>query len=132
MRGKMQLNQVTVPSRDVPRAMGFYKTLGFRQIVDAAPRYARFVCPGGDATLSLHHDPEPPSGAQIVIYFECDDLDATVDALKSKGVRFDSDPVDQRWLWREAYLRDPDGNRICLYYAGRNRLDPPWRIADDG
>ncbi len=40
----------------------------------------------------------------------------------------DADPVDQRWLWREAYLSDPDGNTICLYHAGENRLHPPWRI----
>ncbi len=41
----------------------------------------------------------------------------------------DVDPIDQRRLWREAYLSDPDGNTICLYHAGKNRLHPPWRIA---
>jgi len=24
-------------------------------------------------------------------------------------------------LWREAYLKDPDGNIICLFSAGQNR-----------
>ncbi len=62
------------------------------------------------------------------VYFECDDLDDRVVRLKSAGVRFDNDPVDQRWLWREAWLRDPDGNRLCLYFAGRNRIDPPWKV----
>ena len=40
-----------------------------------------------------------------------------------------SGPTDQSWLWREAYLKDPDGNLICLYHAGANRRFPPWRIA---
>jgi hydroxymethylpyrimidine/phosphomethylpyrimidine kinase len=36
--------------------------------------------------------------------------------------------MDQRWLWREAYLRDPAGNVLCIYHAGTNRRFPPWRI----
>ena len=64
----------------------------------------------------------------MVVYFECDDLDATVQKLKQAGIEFDSDPQDQPWLWREAYLHDPDSNVICLYYAGENRLNPPWRL----
>jgi len=44
------------------------------------------------------------------------------------GVTFESGPCDQPWLWREARLRDPDGNAICLYWAGPNRRFPPWRL----
>ena len=62
------------------------------------------------------------------VYFEDDDLDATVGRLKAAGLAFDSDPVDQRWLWREAWLRDPSGNRVCLYRAGEARRFPPWRV----
>ena len=51
-----------------------------------------------------------------------------VERLKAAGIVFDSDPVDQRWLWREAWLHDPDGHRLCLYFAGENRVDPPWRL----
>ncbi|MFN7929267.1 MAG: VOC family protein [Blastocatellia bacterium] len=63
-----------------------------------------------------------------MIYFECERLDDVVAQLKQQGIAFDADPQDQSWLWREAYLRDPDGNVICLYWAGENRLNPPWRI----
>jgi hydroxymethylpyrimidine/phosphomethylpyrimidine kinase len=62
------------------------------------------------------------------VYFGCDDLDARVAALKEKGVAFDSGPEDQSWLWREAWLRDPAGNRLCLFFAGENRRFPPWRV----
>ena len=50
----MNLNQVTIPSLDVAKSVEFYKTLGLQLIVDAAPRYVRFLCPDGDATFSFH------------------------------------------------------------------------------
>jgi catechol 2,3-dioxygenase-like lactoylglutathione lyase family enzyme len=123
----MNLNQVTLDVADIPRARTFYQRLGLELIV-SADHYARFLCPGG-ATLSVHlADQVEPRGAAI--YFECDDLDTRVADLKAVGIIFDSDPVDQRWLWREAWLSDPDGNRLCLYFAGTNRVDPPWRLTN--
>jgi len=124
----MMLNQVTVPSTDVKRSVEFYKRLGLVQIVEDLPKYARFVCPDGDATFSVHHVDEVAVGQKPVIYFECANLDDTVEDLERKGVAFDLGPLDQPWLWREAHLRDPDGNPICLYFAGENRLNPPWRL----
>ena len=124
----MNLNQVTVPSTNVARAVVFYKRLGLIQIVESLPKYARFVCPDGETTFSIHVADQMPTVPGIVVYFECDDLDERVVQLKQAGLSFESDPVDQSWLWREAYLRDPDGNLICLYYAGENRLNPPWRM----
>jgi catechol 2,3-dioxygenase-like lactoylglutathione lyase family enzyme len=124
----MRLNQVTIPSMDVARSVEFYKTLGLIQIVESLPKYARFVCPDGDATFSIHRVDYVVTGEKPVVYFECDDLDQTVAELEQRGLKFDSEPVDQSWLWREAYLRDPDGNLICLYFAGKNRLNPPWRL----
>ena len=55
--------------------------------------------------------------------------DQMVAQLQANGVQFSRLPADQPWLWREAYLQDPDGNPLCLYFAGENRLNPPWRIA---
>lgn len=124
----MNLNQVTIASTDVARAVAFYQQLGLIQIVDALPRYVRFVCPDGNATFSIHLAEKALPNSSTVIYFECEKLDDVVAKLKQQGITFDSDPQDQSWLWREAYLRDPDGNVICLFYAGENRLNPPWRI----
>ena len=124
----MELNQVTVPSTDVAKAVEFYKQLGLMPIVLSLPKYARFVCPDGNATFSIHHHEALGTGDKHVVYFECEHLDGAVEDLKRKGISFDSEPQDQPWLWREAYLRDPDGNVICLYYAGKNRLNPPWRL----
>ena len=124
----MNLNQVTIPSRDLEKSVAFYKLLGLKLIVDSIPRYARFECSDGDATFSIHHQDELPSGNGVTIYFECDDLDEQYERLKGEGLVFEHPPIDQDWLWREARLKDPDGNNVILYFAGKNRKNPPWRI----
>jgi catechol 2,3-dioxygenase-like lactoylglutathione lyase family enzyme len=124
----MNLNQITVPSLDLVTSIAFYEQLGLRLIVKALPHYARFECPEGDATFSIHLVDELPAGAGITVYFETERLDQEVARLQGENVTFDLLPTDQPWLWREARLKDPDGNQIILYYAGDNRKNPPWRI----
>lgn len=124
----MNLNQVTVPSRNVERAIEFYEKMGLKLIVKSLPKYARFECPTGNSTFSLHYTNALPEGKGIIVYFECDNLDQTVADLKGQGIKFDLEPTDQSWLWREARLKDLDGNQLILYYAGENRTDPPWKI----
>ena len=123
----MRLNQVTVGAIDLDRSIAFYETLGLRLIVKS-PHYARFELPDGGSTFSLHLATEGPGPHAPVIYFESETLDADVAYLKSRGVAFDTEPTDQSWLWREAHLRDPAGNALILYYAGKNRTHPPWRV----
>jgi hydroxymethylpyrimidine/phosphomethylpyrimidine kinase len=122
----ISLNQVTVGSRDYAASVAFYKALGLRQIVDSPDNgYARFEADNG-ATFSIHEDEKGAGGA--VVYFESRRLDAWVDELVRTGLVFDQMPQDEDWLWREARLRDPHGNVVCLYNAGENRRYPPWRI----
>ena len=123
----MNLNQITVPSLDIPKSIAFYQTLGLKLIVKS-DHYARFECPDGTSTFSVHLTEELPVGHGISVYFECEDLDKEVNHLIQKGIVFDELPKDQTWLWREAYLKDPDGNQLILFFAGENRLNPPWRI----
>jgi catechol 2,3-dioxygenase-like lactoylglutathione lyase family enzyme len=124
----MNLNQVTVYSKDVKKAVKFYQKLGLLLIVDSRPHYARFECPDGNSTFSLHAGGEVFDNSNIVLYFECEDLDEKVLELKQKGIVFEQEPIDRIWLWREAHLRDLDGNKIILFYAGENRKNPPWRV----
>jgi catechol 2,3-dioxygenase-like lactoylglutathione lyase family enzyme len=124
----MNLNQVTLPSADVARGADFYRKLGFTQIVANLPTYVRFECPDGGSTFSLHLADSAIPGPGTIVYFECQDLDRIFAGLVARGVIFESAPTDQPWLWREAYLLDPDGNRLCLYQAGENRRHPPWRL----
>ncbi|MGB5357411.1 MAG: VOC family protein [Eudoraea sp.] len=124
----MNLNQITVPSKDLKKAITFYETLGLKLIVKALPNYARFECPEGDATFSIHFQEKLPLGDGIYVYFECSQIDKDVDRLIKKGLQFNELPTDKSWLWREARLKDPDGNQIILYHAGHNRKNPPWRL----
>jgi len=123
----VNLNRVTLPATNVERSAAFYRTMGFTQIVSNLPSYARFECPAG-ATFSLQQVDVVPPDTGVVVYFECADLNATCRALATRGIRFDQPPADSSWLWREARLRDPDGNVLCLYHAGENRRHPPWRL----
>ena len=124
----MNLNQITLPSIDVEKATAFYKQMGFNLIVEALPRYVRFESTSSDSTFSIHRVDALPKGEGINIYFEDNNLDALVKELQEKGIIFTQEPEDKPWLWREAHLYDPDGNKIIIYNAGENRKNPPWRI----
>ena len=124
----MNLNQVTIYTHKPLETVEFYQKLGLQLIVDSLPRYARLLCPDGDATLSIHIAEETAPNNNIVLYFECEDLDAKVAELEKLGLKFETEIQDQNWLWRETYLKDPNSNKICLFYAGENRQNPPWRV----
>ncbi len=120
------LNQITIAARDYRASVDFYVSLGLAQIVDSpANGYARFEAEGG-ATLSIHNHDDVT--VATTLYLESNRLDAWVAELASAGFAFDQMPQDESWGWREARLRDPAGNTICLYSAGENRRYPAWRI----
>ena len=48
------------------------------------------------------------------IYLQVDNVDEAYRDLKSKGVRFLTEPEDQRWGGRTATIVDPDGNMFIL------------------
>ena len=124
----MDLNQITLPALDIAASVAFYKNMGFVQIVEAA-HYARFESQTGNATFSLHKVNAVPQETGVVVYFETETLDDKVTELKQRGFLFYQDPTDEPWLWREARLKDPSSNIICLYFAGPNRKNPPWRVS---
>jgi hydroxymethylpyrimidine/phosphomethylpyrimidine kinase len=126
-----RLNQVTVTGTNYERSVDFYRRLGLVQIVDSPENgYARFEAAGG-VTFSVQIDPEEKIIATTAIYLECDDLDERVEQLARSGIAFEHGPRNQPWMWREARLRDPDGNIIFFYKAGEHRRFPPWRISEE-
>ncbi|WP_313668973.1 bifunctional hydroxymethylpyrimidine kinase/phosphomethylpyrimidine kinase [Sandarakinorhabdus sp.] len=120
------LNQITVPATDYAASIAFYRQLGLRLIVDSPDNfYARFEA-GNGVTLSIHVGDGQAGG--VTVYLESLRLDAWVAELAAAGLVIDQMPQDEDWLWREARLTDPAGNRICLYAAGEARRFPPWRM----
>lgn len=124
----MRLNHVTLIVSNLENSLRFYQTLGLTPIVLSVPRYARLTLPGGDETLSLEVTGEPRAESRAQLYLECEELDKVYEDLKTRGIQFEQPPTDMDYLWREARLRDPDGHQIRLYFAGENRLNPPWRL----
>ena len=126
---KLTFNHAMVYARDVQRALGFYRDLlGFKLIEDfkfeGKPVYARLRAPGGDGTIALHMaGPDTPMSSDGVrLYFEIRDLDGFCRKLQSKGFYITQMPRMMPWGWRHAYLNDPDGHEISLYWAGENRM----------
>ena len=96
--------------------------------MESLPDYARFEYPDGCSIFSIHRTDSLPKGAGISIYFECFNLNEYISELVKKGIEFDQKPTNQKLLWREARLKDVDGNQLILFYGGENRLNPPCRI----
>lgn len=128
----IRLNQITLVAIDMAASVLFYQNLGLILIVDSAPRYVRFEFPpppdgGAPATLSLHSVEKGwrDADSSALIYFEVDNVD---DFLKDINILPLNPPITQSYLWREADIKDPSGNRIRIYAAGDNRRFPPWRV----
>ena len=124
----MNLNQITIQSLDVDKSVEFYTVLGLSLIVNASPRYVRLECLDGESTFSIHKVDKLPKENGITIYFEVKNLPVTVKALKQKGIIFNTEIMEQPWLWSEINLTDPDGYNIIIYHAGDNRKNPPWKV----
>ena len=58
----------------------------------------------------------------VRLYFEVRELDAFCGSLQRKNFYITQMPRMMPWGWRHAYLNDPDGHEISLYWAGENRM----------
>ena len=126
---KLSFNHAMVYVKDVQRALDFYRDLlGFKTVdefrYEGKPVYARLRAPGGDGTIALHM---AGPGTSLVsdgvrLYFEIRELDDFCRKLQAKHFYITQMPRMMPWGWRHAYLNDPDGHEISLYWAGENRM----------
>ena len=126
---KLTFNHAMVYVKDVQRALEFYDgLLGFKMLdefrYEGKPVYARMRAPGGDGTIALHQAGPGASVASdgVRLYFEIRDLDDFCRKLQAKDFYFTQLPQMMPWGWRHAYINDPDGHEISLYWAGENRM----------
>lgn len=127
--GKLTFNHAMIYVKDVERGLRFYRDMmGFKLIEDfryeGTPVYARLRAPGGDGTLALHQAGPGVSVASdgVRLYFEVADLDGFCRKLQQKGFYITQMPRMMPWGWRHAYLNDPDGHEISIYWAGESRM----------
>ena len=126
-RGGLEFNHAMIYSFDVARAVAFYRNvLGFRMVDEYPGAYARLQSPTGNTTLALHAlDPGQrmdPTREGVRLYFEVKKLVSFCKRLEGQGVQLDEPPKLMPWGWQHAYLRDPDGHQLSLYWAGPKRL----------
>ena len=126
--GRLTFNHAMIYAKDVNRALAFYRDLlGFKLIedfrYDGRPVYARLRAPGGEGTIALHQ--AGPSASLVSegvrLYFEVANLDDFCRKLVQRGFYITKMPRMMEWGWRHAYLNDPDGHEISLYWAGEMR-----------
>ena len=126
---KIAFNHAMIYVRDVARALHFYQDLlGLKSVevfqYDSRPVYARLQSPAG-TTIALHQverGQDLPPFDSIRLYFEVKELDALCKSFQDEGVEISQLPKPMPWGWTHAYLNDPDGHEVSLYWAGAKRL----------
>jgi catechol 2,3-dioxygenase-like lactoylglutathione lyase family enzyme len=125
----LAFNHAMIYSRNVETALAFYRDLlGFELLeeykVPGRSVYARLKPPGSSTTIALHllGAQETLQTGGVRLYFETQDLEQFCAELEAKGAKFSKLPALMPWGWKHAYLDDPDGHEISLYWAGEKRL----------
>ncbi len=108
---------------DQDRALDFYvNVLGLEKRIDEPmspdARWIEVAPAGAETRLVLFTPPgqEDRIGTFSNVVLECDDLEATYEELRGRGVEFTEEPSQQPWgMW--AQFKDVDGNEFGLIQA---------------
>ena len=100
---------IMIPVKDRQKAKEFYLKLGF-QVVAEAPMpegetWIQMGLPNGDTTVSL-------AGFSGIIC-ETTDIENEIKELKTKGI--EAGKIDDTPWGKFAWLKDLDGNSLCLH-----------------
>jgi catechol 2,3-dioxygenase-like lactoylglutathione lyase family enzyme len=131
----LKLANVQVWVHDQDEALAFYTDkLGLEVREDVTVpelgnfRWLSVAAPGQDSAIVLMAVPGPPvfdeatraqilelvsKGAASGLFFETDDVRATYEELKSRGVEFQQEPTEQPY-GIDAGFRDPSGNHARM------------------
>jgi catechol 2,3-dioxygenase-like lactoylglutathione lyase family enzyme len=118
---------VGIPVRDQDVAVKFYtEALGMKVMTDQPftpqQRWIELKFPGADTGVALFtpEGHEKRIGDFQSISFWCDDVFATADAMKKKGVVFSKEPTTEEW-GSVAVFKDADGNQFVLSSRGKQK-----------
>lgn len=100
---------IMLPVQDPQKAKEFYGKLGFQLLVEApmpeGGMWVQMGLPGSETSVSL--------ASFHGIICETDNIEKEVAALEAKGI--DVGKIDDTPWGRFAWLKDPDGNGLCLH-----------------
>jgi len=123
----MRMRFASLSVSDEDRALDFYvNKLGFQLLrdhpTDFGSRFLMFEPSGGGTKLVVSKPipgrPEQHVGGFSNIAWEVDDVEATYEALRARGVEFTQEPTRRFWGGFEAIFVDPDGNAFLLQQGG--------------
>jgi predicted enzyme related to lactoylglutathione lyase len=101
-----KIQHITFPVSDMKKAVSFYENvLGLKKTGEWS-NYAVFDVGGVELAFGLNE--------KFQMFLRVDDVDEAYKNLKTKGVKFLTEPKDQFWGGRTAKLVDPDGNVFIL------------------
>ena len=127
------LAHVCFTVKDLPTAEAFYvRTLGFTHAFDFADKDGRkfgtYLHISGRTFLELFagtvSTPAPGQSFRHIC-LEVDDIERTVADLRAQGVRTDDPRLGADGSY-QAWLEDPDGNRIELHHYTPQSRQSPW------
>jgi|SRR5688572_28853475 len=102
------LDIVIIPVTDQQKAKAFYLSIGFELVVEAPAHHGQtwiqLALPGQSNSIALMNFHG--------LIFETDDIEKEVKELKAKG--FEVGKIDDQPYGRFAWLKDIDGNGLCL------------------
>ncbi|MEU9073751.1 VOC family protein [Kitasatospora sp. NPDC004745] len=110
-----------IPAADLARAKAFYTdTLGLK-LTEENPHELVFQC--GGTEVGLYETPSAGQAAHTLASFKVADLDAEMEALRSRGVTFEDydfpglktvNGVADDDGMRAAWFKDSEGNILCV------------------
>jgi len=111
-----RISFMTVPVQDQARALEFYtKKLGLTVFTDqpnGPERWIELKVNGGETKLVLQKQ-EKSNDASPGVVFVVDNVKATYEELKAKGVEFTQPPKKESW-GEHAILKDSEGNLVLI------------------
>ena len=125
----MKFASTRLVARDIKAMVTFYEMVIGQAAEWPAPVFAEIVTPsatlafGAAETVVLFKEgsAEPAANHSAILEFMTADVDAEFERLKGK-VEVVHEPKMMPWGWRHAYLNDPDGHELSIYWAGENRM----------
>jgi catechol 2,3-dioxygenase-like lactoylglutathione lyase family enzyme len=118
---------VSIPVSNQDVSLKFYTELIGMKVITDQPfmpqqRWIELMIPGADTGVALFtpEGHEKRIGEFQSISFWCDDVFATADALRKKGVVFTKEPATEQW-GSAAVFSDPDGNQFVLSSRGKQK-----------
>ncbi len=129
------LAHIALAAHDIERTLAFYALLdineAFRLHREDGSLMLVYLHVGGDRFIEVFPGGPPPDpqrkGSFMHLCLRTDDLHATVEELRRKGVAIEREPkqgLDTNW---QAWIRDPDGNALELMQL--NEDSPQRRVA---